>query len=108
MVGGGEVGRITNGTAKFDRFEGVGIIKREELHNKVGTFRHEPQMKVEVARVQGTASIHEAAKGWIGGRIGAESDSDVRETIIDGNGHTLENEKSDSCANHLILPDFAL
>jgi hypothetical protein len=42
MVGSVEIGWVTDGTAEFDRFKGVGVIKREELHNKVGAFGYEP------------------------------------------------------------------
>ena len=47
----------------------------------------QPKMEEERASIKGTTSIHEAAKGGVGGRIGAKSDGDMREAIIDGDGH---------------------
>jgi hypothetical protein len=87
MVRGIEIGWIANSAAKFDGFERVGIIKGEEFDNKLGSLRHEPQVKGEVAGVQSATCIHKAAECRVGGRIGSDIDSDMREPIINGNGH---------------------
>jgi hypothetical protein len=87
MVSRVKIGWITDGPAELDGFERVGGVEREVFDNKFGSFGHDPLVKEQVPSIKGTTSVHEAAEGEIGGWVGAEGEGDVREPVVNGNGH---------------------
>jgi hypothetical protein len=60
-----EISRVSNGTAELDWSKGIGIVKRNELGNNIGSLRFQPKVERKVASVQSAASIHETAEGRV-------------------------------------------
>jgi hypothetical protein len=62
MVGSVEIRGVSDGAAKFNRFEGIGVVKGNELGNKVRPFRLEPKMEKKVAGVESATRVHKTAE----------------------------------------------
>jgi hypothetical protein len=45
MVSSIKVGGIADGTTKFNGFKGVRVVEGNELSDKVGPLRHEPEVE---------------------------------------------------------------
>lgn len=45
MVAGDKVGRVADGAAKLDGLERVGVVERDELGDKIGSLRLQPEVE---------------------------------------------------------------
>ena len=45
MVAAVKIGRVTNCAAKLDGLERVGVVERDELGDKIGSLRLQPEVE---------------------------------------------------------------
>ena len=92
MVGSVKTRGVANGAAEFDRFKRIRIIERDELGDKIGVFRLDPEMKEKVAGVESAAGVHEPNKRRVEGGAGAEIEFDMGKAVVDGDWHGRRNK----------------
>ena len=86
MVAAVKIGRVTNCASKLDGLERVGVVERDELGNKIGSLRLQPEVEQQVASIKGAASVHQAAK-LDERRRSTEIESDMGQAVINSDGH---------------------
>ena len=87
MAGRIEISWVADGATELNRFKRVGVVEGDEIGDKIRALGLQPKMEKEMAGVEGAASVHETNRGRVKGGTGSQAKFDVREPIVDSNGH---------------------
>jgi hypothetical protein len=87
VVSSVQVVQVADSAAELDGFKRIRVIEGDEFGDEIRALGHQPQMASKVPSVEGAASVHETSKGWVKSRIATEIEGDMRETVINSDGH---------------------